>query len=107
MFNASKNKPVVTSSMGNGTKLSCPGCVVTWAACFQNQASPCPCSFSPSSSLALKKLPARPQHIRKSNHCLGQNEWKVHRSRRNNNREKKRKEREEVTEIKTVQEHVI
>lgn len=50
-------------------------------------------SFNLSSSLTLKKLSTRPQHIKKDNYCLGQNEWKVHHSKRNNNREKKRKER--------------
>lgn len=93
--------------MGDGIKPSCPGSVVTWEAHFQNQISVFCYSFSPSSKRTLKKLPTRSQHIRKNNHRLGPNEWKVHHSRRNNNREEKRKEREEVTEIKTAQEHVI
>lgn len=45
------------------------------------------------SALTLQKRLTRPQHIRKNDHCLGQNEWKAHHSRRNNNREKKIKER--------------
>lgn len=69
MFDASKNKSILTNSMGNGIKPSRPGSVVTWEAHFQNQISLFCYSFSPSSKRTLKKLPTRPQHMRKNNHC--------------------------------------
>lgn len=80
--------------MGNSSKLSCPGSVVTWVACLQNQMSLFSYSLSPSSSLTLKKFPTRPRHMRKNNHCLGQKKkWKLHHSSKNNSRKEKRKER--------------